>query len=137
MTAPADFNQQIIAELRTGGGESSSVPGWPLLLLHHKGRTSGTERIAPLVYQQVGDGFAVFGSKGGSDEAPDWYLNLIANPDATIEVKNRTVAVRARDLPAEERAPIWEEQKKAFPNFAEYEANTKRTIPVVLLEPTS
>jgi deazaflavin-dependent oxidoreductase (nitroreductase family) len=76
----------------------------------------------------------VFGSRAGADETPDWYLNLLARPDTTIEIGDRTVSVHARDLPAEERDPIWEQHKKEFPNFAEYEAKTSRTIPVVLLE---
>jgi deazaflavin-dependent oxidoreductase (nitroreductase family) len=88
-----------------------------------------------MMYQQVGDAYAVFASAAGADKNPDWYHNLRAHPDTTIEVGTETIPVRARDLPREERDPIWEIQKQRYPGFADYEAKTSRVIPVVLLEP--
>jgi deazaflavin-dependent oxidoreductase (nitroreductase family) len=87
-----------------------------------------------MMYQPVGDDLAVFASKAGADTHPDWYLNLLAHPDVEVEVGTEKVAVRARDLPADERDPIWEKQKQDYPGFAGYESKTSRTIPVVLLE---
>ena len=130
-----DWNKKIIAEFRENGGRvGGQFEGAPMILVHHLGRKSGTERVNPMVYQAVGDDFAVFGSKAGADTHPDWYRNLVAHPDTTVEVGTETIAVHARDLAGDERARIWETQKEQNPGFAEYEAKTDRTIPVVLLE---
>jgi deazaflavin-dependent oxidoreductase (nitroreductase family) len=77
---------------------------------------------------------AVFASKGGHPTNPDWYHNLVANPDVTIEVGTETVPVKARVAGDGERAPIWEAQKKDMPPFADYEKKTTRQIPVIILE---
>lgn len=130
-----NWNQQIIDEFRANDGKvGGPFEGAPLLLLHHIGRKSGTERVTPMMYQAVGDGYAVFASKAGADTHPDWYRNLLEHPDVTAEIGTDTVALRARDLPADERDPVWEKQKADYPGFAGYEAKTDRTIPVVLLE---
>ena len=90
------------------------------------------------MYQAVDGGWAVFASKAGAPDNPDWYHNLLAEPEVSIEVGDGeridSIPVRARDLPAAERDPVWETQKERYPGFAEYEAKTSRTIPVVLLE---
>ena len=137
--AMSDWNQQVIEEFRSHGGHvGGQFEGAPLLLLHHVGRRSGTDRLSPMMYQQVGDAWAVFASKAGAPDNPDWYHNLLANPDAAIEVGDgqeiSLVPVRARDLPRDERDPVWETQKERYPGFADYESKTSRTIPVVLLE---
>ena len=135
MTDLHSWNQQIIDEFRANEGRvGGQFEGAPLLLLHHTGRKSGTERVSPIMYRGVGDGFAVFASKAGADDNPDWYHNLLAHPTTTVELGTDTIAVKARDLPADERDPIWEAQKNDYPGFAGYEAKTNRTIPVVLLE---
>lgn len=135
MNATRDRNQKIIDEFRANGGHvGGPFEGAPLLLLHHVGRRSGAERINPMMYQRVGDAYAVFASKAGADVDPDWFLNLMANPDATIEVGTSTVPVRARVLDEAEREPIWQTQKTRYPGFQSYEDKTDRTIPVVLLE---
>jgi len=135
-TASADdWNRRIIEEFRENGGKvGGSFEGAPMLLLHHKGARTGTERVNPLVYQPVGEGFAVFASKAGAPTNPDWYHNLIANPEATVEVGEGTVRVRARITEGEERERIWTKQKRDRPNFADYEKQTSRQIPVVILE---
>jgi deazaflavin-dependent oxidoreductase (nitroreductase family) len=104
-----------------------------MLLLHHTGAKSGKERVSPVMYQALGDDFAVFGSKAGAPTNPDWYHNLVANPDASVEVGTDTIPVTARVATAEERDPIWARQKAAYPGFAEYEEKTDRTIPVIIL----
>lgn len=132
----SDWNTQVIEQFRAGGGKvGGDFEGMPLLLLHHVGAKSGTERVAPLVYQQVGDAYAVFASKGGAPTNPDWYHNLLAAPDTKIEIGTDTVDVTARVAGDDERSRIWETQKERYPNFAEYERTSGgRTIPVVLLE---
>lgn len=130
-----DFNRQIIEEFRANGGKvGGGFAGAPMVLLHHRGAKTGTERVSPLVFQAVGDSFAVFGSKGGAPEHPAWFHNLTANPDTQIEVGDQKLDVRARVAEGAERDRIWTKQKQDVPPFAEYEQNTERTIPVVILE---
>jgi len=135
----ANHNQKIIEEFRANDGK---VGGWfegaPLLLLHHTGARSGIERVNPLMYQQVGDSFAVFGTRGGAPRNPDWYYNLAAHPDVTVEIGTKTITARARVADAAERAAIWAKQKQIAPNFADYEKNAApREIPVVILDPVA
>jgi deazaflavin-dependent oxidoreductase (nitroreductase family) len=129
-----DWNRRVADEFRANGGKVAQFEGRPLLLLHHTGAKTGTERVNPLVYLPVGEGFAVFGSKAGADTNPAWYHNLRAHPDTTIEVGTETLPVHARVAEGEERERIWEAQKRVNPNFAEYEQKTTRPIPVVVLE---
>src|SRR4051794_36898679 len=125
-----DWNQQVIEEFRANGGNvGDNFAGIPLLLLHHIGAKSGTERVNPVAYQRVGNSYAVFASKAGATTNPDWYHNLVANPEVEIEVGSETLPVRARVATGEERDRIWNAQKAAFPNFAEYETTAgKRQI---------
>jgi deazaflavin-dependent oxidoreductase (nitroreductase family) len=131
-----DWNTSIIEEFRANEGRvGGPFEGAPILLLHHRGAKSGTERVNPLAYQDLGGGaLAVFGSKGGAPTNPDWYHNLRANPRARVEVGTETYDVVARVAEGEERERIWEKQKQAMPGFAGYEQNTAREIPVVILE---
>jgi len=129
-----DFNTQVIEEFRANEGKvGGNFVGAPLLLLHSTGAKSGQERVSPMMYQAVEDGWAVFASKAGAEDNPDWYHNLKAHPDSSIEVGTDTVEVSARELPGDERDPIWERQKELAPGFADYEQKTSRTIPVLLL----
>lgn len=135
MTEMKDFNQTIIDEFRANGGKlGGQFDGATMLLLHHKGAKSGRERVNPLAYQPVGENVAVFASKGGAPTNPDWYYNLLAHPDTTVEIGTETVPVVARVAGSDERTRIWEKQKKDAPGFADYEKNTARQIPVVILE---
>ena len=131
-----DFNGQIIEEFRGNDGKvGGPFEGMPMLLLHHKGAKTGTERVNPLAYQPLPDGnFAVFASKGGAPTNPDWFHNLVANPRTTVEVGADTLPVVARVAEGEERDRIWTAQKEAVPGFAQYEEQTSRQIPVVVLE---
>lgn len=133
----ADFNQEIIEEFRANGGRvGGRFEGAPLLLLHHRGAKSGKEYVNPLMYQDLGGGsLAIFASKGGAPTNPDWFHNLRANPNTKIEVGTETVDVVARVASDEDRDRIWEAQKRAYPNFAEYEQSAgARTIAVVVLD---
>ena len=135
MSRANNWNDGIIAEFRQNEGRvGGPFEGRPLLLLHHTGAKTGIERVNPLAYQQVGEAWAVFGSKGGAPTNPDWYHNLIANPQARVEVGTETFDVVARVAEGEERQRIWEEQKRLMPGFADYETRTARRIPVVVLE---
>jgi deazaflavin-dependent oxidoreductase (nitroreductase family) len=130
-----NFNTRIIDEFRANGGNVGGFEKMPLLLLHHKGAKTGVDRISPLAYSALDDGWAIFASKGGADTNPAWLHNLIANPETRIEVGTETVDVRARVADGDERTEIWERHKEANPVFAEYEEKTSRPrIPVVVLE---
>ncbi|MFN7149183.1 MAG: nitroreductase family deazaflavin-dependent oxidoreductase [Microthrixaceae bacterium] len=130
-----DWNQQIIAEFRANGGVvGGPFDGASMVLVTHRGARSGIERTTPLVYMADGDDLVIFASKAGAPTNPDWFHNLVANPDATIEVGTETVAVRARVAEGAERDELFERQKAESPQFAEYEKATDRVIPVVVLE---
>ena len=136
MSERDERNRKIIEEFRSNDGKvGGPFEGVPLLLLHHRGAKSGTERINPLAYRRDGDNFVIFASKGGAPTNPDWYHNLVANPDATIEYGTDTAKVRARVATGDERTRIWELQKKEFPGFAQYDEKTDREIPVIVLDP--
>lgn len=137
MTEPNDFNGKIITEFRAGNGKvGGPFSGSDLLLLHHTGARSGARRVSPLAYLQVGESFAVFASKAGAPENPAWYHNLMAHPDAFVEVGTETIPVKARVAESAERDVIWDRQKERAPHFAQYEVKAApRTIPVVVLDP--
>ncbi len=131
-----DWNSKIIDEFHANEGKvSGPFEGATLLLLHTKGRKTGMSRVNPLAYQALGDNaFAVFGSKGGAPTHPEWYRNVLANPDVSVEVGTETLEVRAREAAGDERERIWTKQKELIPGFADYETKTSRQIPVIILE---
>jgi len=130
-----DWNTKIINEFRAGGGKvGGQFEGAPLLLLHTTGAQSGQPRVNPMMYLADGDRLVVFASKAGAPTNPAWYHNLLANPEAEVEVGTESVAVRARVAEGDERERLWTAQKQRYPGFAEYEQKTSRTIPVVVLE---
>lgn len=132
----SDWNQQIIDEFRSMGGRvSGPFEGKPLLLLHHRGAKTGVERVNPLMYRRERDAYVVFASKAGADTNPAWYHNLMANPECRIEVGIDEHAVVAREVHGDERHRLWEAQKAEFAQFADYERNTTREIPVIVLDP--
>ena len=136
MSDAADWNTKVIEEFRANGGKvGGSFEGAPLLLLHTTGARSGQDRVSPVMYQDLGGDVAVFASKAGAPTNPDWYHNLLANPDVTAEIGTETRPYRARVATGDERASIWDRQKQSFPGFADYETKTSREIPVVVLAP--
>jgi deazaflavin-dependent oxidoreductase (nitroreductase family) len=130
-----DWNQQIIAEFRANEGKvGGPFEGAPMVLVSHKGARTGTERVTPLMALLNGDDIVIFASKAGAPDNPDWYHNLVANPDTSVELGTDTLAVRARVAEGAERDDLWTRQKTAYPQFQEYENGTTRVIPVVVLE---
>ena len=131
-----DWNKQIIDEFHANGGKvGGPFEGAPVLLLHSKGRKTGKTYVNPLAYQRIDDKtVAVFGSKGGYPQHPDWYRNILANPSVSVEIGTETLDVVARDAKGDERERIWTKQKELMPGFADYEKATTRQIPVILLE---
>jgi deazaflavin-dependent oxidoreductase (nitroreductase family) len=132
----SDYNATIIEDFRANHGRvGGDFEGAPLLLLHTTGARSGQERVNPVMYLRDGDRYLVFASKGGAPDNPDWYHNLKAHPDATIEVGDDVLEVRAEELPRAERDEKYAQQAALYPGFADYERNTDRVIPVVALVP--
>lgn len=137
-TSPQDFNARIIEEFRANEGRvGGPFEGATLLLLHHVGAKSGTKRVNPLVYDRDGDRYVVFASKAGAPTNPDWYHNLKANPNVTIEVGTDTIEVVANEASGEERDRLFRAQVERSPQFGEYERKTDRVIPVMVLTPTA
>jgi deazaflavin-dependent oxidoreductase (nitroreductase family) len=135
-TNPNDWNASIIKEFRRNAGQVGGFfAGKPVLLLHHTGARSGTLRVNPLMYRKESDNYVVFASKGGAARHPDWFHNLKANPDAKVEVGNDSLEVTARIADPEERDTLYAKQAEEYPQFGEYQQQTSRTIPVIVLEP--
>ena len=133
-----DWNAKIMAEFRANGGKVAEFGNGPLLLLHSKGRKSGQERFSPLMYQALeGGSYAIFASKAGAPDNPDWYHNVLADAAVTAELGTHDAAFTAREAVGEERDRIWEQQKVDWPQFAGYEEATTRTIPVIVLYPAT
>jgi kanamycin kinase len=130
-----DWNEKIIEEFRANRGQVESFGNAPLLILHTTGAKTGQERESPVLYRSQGDDLIVFASFAGAPVNPAWYHNLVAHPDATVELGTETRRVRARVADPEERDRLWEWNKQDYPGFGDYEEKTDRTIPVVILEP--
>jgi len=131
----SDWNDKIIVEFRANGGKvGGPFEGATLLLLHHVGARSGTERVAPLAYLPDGDRMLIIASKGGAPTNPDWYHNLKANPRVDVELGTETVRVDAHELAPAERAEKWAEITTRAPGFADYQKKTERVIPVFALQ---
>jgi deazaflavin-dependent oxidoreductase (nitroreductase family) len=136
-TSPADFNERIIEEFRANEGRvGGRFEGNPLLLLHHTGGKSGKSRINPLAYLSDGGRYVVFASKGGAPTNPDWYHNLKAHPNTTIEVGTDTIDVVASEATGEERERLFRIEAGRVPQFAEYQKQIERLIPLMVLTPT-
>jgi deazaflavin-dependent oxidoreductase (nitroreductase family) len=136
MTDAMDWNRKIIEEFRANDGKvGGQFQGAPLLLLHTNGAKTGAERVNPMMYLDLDGRRFVFASKAGADTNPDWYRNLIAHPEVTIEVGQDTYSARATSLSGDERDRIYAEQAGRYPGFAEYQEKTDRVIPVVELTP--
>jgi deazaflavin-dependent oxidoreductase (nitroreductase family) len=137
-TSPADFNAKIIEEFRANEGRVGNMfEGMPLLLLHHTGAKSGKSRVNPLAYQSDGGRYVIFASKAGAPTNPDWYYNLKAHPNVTIEVGADTIEVVAGEATGEERERLFRTQAERVPQFAEYEQKAGRVIPVMVLTPVT
>lgn len=136
MAEVTDWNTQIIDEFRANAGKvGGQFEGAPLLLLTTTGAKSKKARVNPMMYLPEGDRLYVFASKAGAPTNPDWYHNLIANREVTVEVGPDTLEMVATPVEGEKRERIYNEQARRYPGFAEYQAATDRVIPVVALDP--
>jgi len=136
----SDWNADTIAEFRANEGRvGGPFEGAPLVLVHHIGRKSGSEYVAPMMYladEQTATTIYIFASKAGAPTHPDWYYNLTSAGRAQVEVGTDTYDVTVRELTGEDRDRVFEEQARRYPGFAQYAEKTAgiRTIPVLSLQ---
>lgn len=129
-----DWNRQIIEEFRANGGKvGGPFEGVTLLLLTTTGAKSGQTRINPLTYLLDGERLFIFAAKGGSPTNPDWYHNLVAYPQVTVELGTEQFEATAVRLSGEERDQIYAKETQVHLGAADYEKKTTRKIPVVEL----
>jgi len=137
---PDDWNAKTIAEFRANGGRvGGPFEGAPVVLVHHRGRKSGREYVNPVMYlpdERNDSTIYVFASAGGAPSNPDWYFNLTAAGEGTVERGTETYDVAVREVTGNERNRIYDEQARRYPGFAEYAHQTAgiRTIPVLELQ---
>ena len=135
----SDWNAKTIEEFRANEGRvGGTFEGSPLVLVHHRGRKSGQEYVTPTMYlphDADPNVIYVFATRGGTPENPDWYYNLTAAGEGSVERGTETYHVTVRDVIGDERDGIYAEQARRYPGFAEYERQTEglRTIPVLEL----
>ena len=132
------WNQKIIEEFRLNGGTvGGNFSGQKILLLHTIGAKSGIERVNPVITFKDGDQYIIIASKGGAENNPDWYYNLIAHPEITIEVGTDTIQVKAIVIDEPERTKLYEKMESRNKGFSEYKEKAKdiRVIPVIKLYP--
>lgn len=108
--------------------------GTTILLLHTTGRTSGKERIHPLIFRQWEDDYLVVASKGGDEADPEWYRNLQEDPDVEVQIKDDKFAAKARAATPSEKPAMWQHMIDVWPAYSDYQQKTSRNIPVVVLE---
>ena len=129
-----DYNRPIIEEFRANDGKvGGPFAGVPLLLLTTTGAKSGKQHINPLAYHTDGERLVVIATKNGAPTHPDWYHNLVAHPDVTVEVGTETFEARATVVEGAQRDELYANRVALMPIFAEYQAQVTRTIPVVVL----
>ena len=135
-TAMKQFNQGLMTEFRANGGKVLSGPfvNAPLLLLTTTGAKSGKPFTTPLVYTKDGDRIVIIASKGGYPTNPAWFHNLKAHPTVTLEIGKEKFQAKATITKDPERQRLFDAQAKVMPNFNEYQKNTTRQIPVIVLE---
>ncbi|GHO48198.1 nitroreductase family deazaflavin-dependent oxidoreductase [Ktedonospora formicarum] len=125
------WNSKVIEEFHANNGKVNG--GNSVLLLTTTGAKSGKKRLNPLAYTTDGERLVIIASKGGAPTNPDWYHNVVANPDVTVEVGAETFEARATVAEGAERDELYAKQAALMPNFAEYQAKTTRKIPVIVL----
>jgi deazaflavin-dependent oxidoreductase (nitroreductase family) len=133
----SNFNDEIIDQFRSNNGTmvSGMFKGAPLLLLTSTGAKSGQTRVNPLAYTRDGDRYVVIASKGGAPTHPDWYHNVVTNPEVILEVGPDRFVARASVAEGADHDRLYSAQAALMPGFAEYQRKTTRRIPVVILEP--
>ena len=131
----SEFTESVITEFRANDGRvGGDLAGTPVLLIHHLGARTGTERVTPLAYSsQVDGGLVIAASNGGSTRHPAWYHNLKAHPTIAVELGTETFIVLAEEVTGAARADLWPKLAAASPTLSEFQAKTARRIPLFTL----
>ena len=127
-------NGRLMGKLRIG---SAFPRGVPICLLGHTGRKSGLLRTTPLLFLPDGERVVIVASQGGLPKHPEWYLNVRANPEVTLQVRGEVRRMSARTASDEERAELWPRLVELYRDFDSYQSWTDRVIPVVICEPAA
>ncbi len=134
MSDPNDWNQQVIEEFRAKDGKVGGYfENMNLLLLHTTGAKSGQKRINPVAYTKQDGKLVVIASKGGAPTNPDWYYNIVANPEVSVEVGTERFEAQATVVEEPERTRLYDNMAEQYPGFEEYRQKTDREIPVIAL----
>jgi deazaflavin-dependent oxidoreductase (nitroreductase family) len=129
-----DMNEGVIREFRANGGVVRSRK-WPVILLTTTGERTGRPHVTPLNFSEDGERLVVIASKGGSASHPQWYRNIVANPEVTVEHRAETFSARAKSAEEPERTRLYDQQAARMSFFDGYRRRVKaRQIPVVILE---
>ena len=131
------YGKEHVERYQATDGEEGYIwrRGTTILLLHTKGRRSGKEYIYPLIYRDYDDGkYLIVASKGGDPEPPEWYRNLTADPEVTVQIKGDKFRARARVATPDEKPDMWRHMAEVWPDYDAYQKKTDREIPVVVLE---
>ncbi len=127
----ADHIKQYV---ESDGAQGHEWRGAPTLLLTTKGRKSGILRRTALIYGRDGDRLVIVASKGGSDDPPSWYLNLVADPIVHVQVGSEKFTARARTVDGKDKPALWSIMAAIWPDYDVYQTKTEREIPVVVLD---
>ncbi|HUC87380.1 MAG TPA: nitroreductase family deazaflavin-dependent oxidoreductase, partial [Candidatus Saccharimonadales bacterium] len=134
-TTMPDFNKSVIDEFHANQGKvSGPFAEMELLLLTTVGAKTGKASTNPLAYTKDGDRLVIVASKGGAPTNPDWYYNLVAHPEVTVELGTEKFPVRAILAAGKERERLFDQHAKQYPGFNDYKAKTTRELPVFALE---
>jgi deazaflavin-dependent oxidoreductase (nitroreductase family) len=130
------FGEEHVKRYQETDGEEgySWQKGTTILILTTKGRRSGEDRSTPLIFTEHDGDYLVVASKGGADEPPAWYLNMQEEPEVGVQIKGDRFRARSRDATPEEKPEMWQQMVDSWPDYDEYQKQTDREIPVVVLE---
>jgi deazaflavin-dependent oxidoreductase (nitroreductase family) len=130
------FGDEHVRRYRETDGAEGYIwrNGTTILILSTTGRKSGITRDNPLIYREWNDAYLIVASRGGSDSAPGWYLNLRADPHVQVQIKGEKFAATARTATPEEKPELWKMMTEVWPDYDKYQEKTQREIPVVVLE---
>lgn len=134
LDSPTDWvARHIRSYVETDGTDGHLYLGFPTLLLTTRGRKSGKLRRTPLIYGRDGDRYLLVGSNGGAPRHPAWYLNVVADPEVTVQVGAEVFTARARTATGEERRALWPLVTAVFPRYDTYQEQTERELPLVVI----
>jgi deazaflavin-dependent oxidoreductase (nitroreductase family) len=130
------YGKEHVERYEATDGEEGYIwrNGTTILLLHTRGRKSGKDVTSPLIFREYNGDYLIVASKGGAPEAPDWFLNLQQNPEVTVQIKGDKFTAKARTATAEEKPAMWAHMTEVWPDYDQYQKQTDREIPVVVLE---